>query len=132
MRLVDHADLISSWPAPTADQPWRVLISGCMAGWGCGVDGSDYGMGQALADILFPWILTGLLLAMIALLLFAFGLIAQQGNMIQQELWRMKQDFTVMKLRQTGGDQFPAERERRRARADSARGKELEAADGHR
>ncbi len=80
----------------------------------------------------FPWILTGLLLATIALLLFAFGLIAQQGNMIQQEIWRMKQDFTVLKLRQTGGDQFPAERDRRRGGRTEAREKELEAADGPR
>ncbi len=30
---------------PTAADPWRVLVSGCIAGWGCGVDGTDYGMG---------------------------------------------------------------------------------------
>ena len=32
-------------------------------------------------------------LAMIAILLFAFGVIAQQNNMIQIELWRLKQDL---------------------------------------
>jgi uncharacterized protein YbbK (DUF523 family) len=36
---------------PTADEPWRVLVSGCMLGWGCGVDGTDYGMGGTLADL---------------------------------------------------------------------------------
>lgn len=33
---------------PTTDAPWRVLLSGCMAGWGCGVDGTDYGMAGAV------------------------------------------------------------------------------------
>ena len=32
-------------------------------------------------------------LAIIALILFCFGLIAQQGHMIQRELWRLKQDL---------------------------------------
>ena len=35
MRLVDHPELLDALPAPTADAPWRVLLSGCMAGWGC-------------------------------------------------------------------------------------------------
>jgi uncharacterized protein YbbK (DUF523 family) len=47
-KLVDHPELIAALPVPTAAQPWRVLISGCMAGWGCGVDGTDYGMAAAL------------------------------------------------------------------------------------
>jgi hypothetical protein len=32
-------------------------------------------------------------LAIIALILFCFGLIAQQGHMIQRELWRLKQEL---------------------------------------
>ena len=32
--------------------PLRVLVSGCLAGLPCGVDGSDYGMGGALSDLL--------------------------------------------------------------------------------
>ncbi|MCB9745999.1 MAG: DUF523 domain-containing protein, partial [Alphaproteobacteria bacterium] len=28
---------------PTPEAPWRVLFSGCLAGWGCGVDGSSNG-----------------------------------------------------------------------------------------
>lgn len=50
MKLVDHPELLSGLPDPTEAAPWRVLLSGCLAGWACGVDGSDYGMGQALAD----------------------------------------------------------------------------------
>lgn len=49
-KLVDHPELIDALPEPTPVQPWRVLISGCMAGWPCGVDGSDYGMGVALSS----------------------------------------------------------------------------------
>jgi hypothetical protein len=43
--LLAHTQDYSVLRTPTAQAPWRVLISGCMAGWGCGVDGTDYGMG---------------------------------------------------------------------------------------
>jgi uncharacterized protein YbbK (DUF523 family) len=49
MRLVEHPELVAALPEPTDADPWRVLVSGCMAGWGCGVDGTDYGMKSALA-----------------------------------------------------------------------------------
>lgn len=49
MKLVDHPELVDALPEPTANDPWRVLVSGCLAGWACGVDGTDYGMGTALA-----------------------------------------------------------------------------------
>lgn len=52
MRLVDHPELIAAWPEPTTDRPWPVLVSGCMTGMACGVDGTDYGMGDALPDFL--------------------------------------------------------------------------------
>ncbi len=52
MRLVDHPEVIEAWPEPTPAEPWRVLFSGCMAGWRCGVDGTDNAMGQALANLL--------------------------------------------------------------------------------
>lgn len=29
-----------------------MLVSGCLAGWQCGVDGTDYGLGACLADLL--------------------------------------------------------------------------------
>lgn len=51
MRLVDHPELITAWPEPTPTRPWRVLVSGCVHGWGCGVDGTDYGMGGALREL---------------------------------------------------------------------------------
>lgn len=50
MHLPRHLDIIAELPTPTAEEPWRVLVSGCMRGWDCGVDGTDYGMGGALAD----------------------------------------------------------------------------------
>jgi uncharacterized protein YbbK (DUF523 family) len=37
---------------PTASEPWRVLISGCLAAWQCGVDGTDYGLGVTLTHLL--------------------------------------------------------------------------------
>ena len=44
-----HTEDLGFLRAPTEAEPWRVLLSGCMAGWGCGVDGSDYGMAGAAA-----------------------------------------------------------------------------------
>ena len=35
---------------PTVDDPLRVLVSACMTGALCGVDGTDYGMGHTLDD----------------------------------------------------------------------------------
>jgi len=42
LRLVDGELVLRT---PTVDEPWRVLVSGCLAGLPCGVDGTDYGMG---------------------------------------------------------------------------------------
>lgn len=52
MLLAHHRAAIDRLREPTRDDPWRVLVSGCLAGWACGVDGSDYGLGSALADML--------------------------------------------------------------------------------
>ncbi len=41
-------------------------------------------------------LIISLTFAIIALMLFAFGVLAQQGNMIQGELWRLKRDLTDM------------------------------------
>lgn len=30
---------------PTIEEPWRILVSGCLAGLPCGVNGTDYGLG---------------------------------------------------------------------------------------
>jgi len=43
MRLAHTSDL-SFLRTPTEADPWRVLVSGCIAGLPCGVDGTDYGM----------------------------------------------------------------------------------------
>jgi uncharacterized protein YbbK (DUF523 family) len=47
-RLPHDPAALAGLRVPTADAPWRVLLSGCMAGWGCGVDGTDYGMAGAV------------------------------------------------------------------------------------
>lgn len=45
MRLPHHPDAVQALRAPTLDDPWRVLISGCLAGLPVGVAGDDYGLG---------------------------------------------------------------------------------------
>lgn len=46
MLLPHHPELIDALRAPSAADPWRTLVSGCLAGWQCGVDGTDYGLGR--------------------------------------------------------------------------------------
>jgi uncharacterized protein YbbK (DUF523 family) len=52
---VTHLDAVYAalerLPEPTPDRPWPILISGCMAGWPTGIDGTDYGMGKALLPL---------------------------------------------------------------------------------
>ena len=48
MRLAHHPQGWAQLTAPTLDTPLRVLMSACMMGQGCGVDGTDYGMGDSL------------------------------------------------------------------------------------
>jgi len=52
MLLPYHPEFLSELREPTAHDPWRVLISGCLAGWKCGIDGSDNGVGTTLDDLL--------------------------------------------------------------------------------
>lgn len=47
MKLAHHPAAVAALRTPTVDDPWRVLISGCLAGLACGVDGTDYGLGSA-------------------------------------------------------------------------------------
>jgi uncharacterized protein YbbK (DUF523 family) len=47
MRLPHHPEAVDALRTPTAADPWRVLISGCLAGLACGVDGTDYGLKAA-------------------------------------------------------------------------------------
>lgn len=50
MLLAHHRHLVEELRAPSAGDPWRVLVSGCLAGWSCGVDGTDYGLHVTIAD----------------------------------------------------------------------------------
>jgi uncharacterized protein YbbK (DUF523 family) len=55
LLLAHHPDLVAALRAPSEAEPWRVLVSGCLAGHACGVNGTDYGLGQALRSfLLFP------------------------------------------------------------------------------
>jgi len=44
MRLPHHPERVDQLRTPTAQDPWRVLVSGCLAGLPVGVDGTSYGM----------------------------------------------------------------------------------------
>ena len=44
--LAHHPELLGALREPSANEPWRVLVSGCLAGWQCGVDGTGYGLGR--------------------------------------------------------------------------------------
>jgi uncharacterized protein YbbK (DUF523 family) len=51
--LLPHSPLaLSSLRAGTSEEPLRVLVSGCIMGLSCGVDGTDYGMGGILDNLL--------------------------------------------------------------------------------
>jgi uncharacterized protein YbbK (DUF523 family) len=50
--LAHHRALIDDLRPPTPAEPWRVLVSGCLAGWRCGVSGDDYGLGAQMAELL--------------------------------------------------------------------------------
>lgn len=52
MRLAHHPEAVARLRPPSRQEPWRVLVSGCIFGWGCGVDGTDYGMGASAAELL--------------------------------------------------------------------------------
>lgn len=52
MLLPHHPGALDALRTPTASDPWRVLVSGCLAAWPCGVDGSDNGVGAALGGLL--------------------------------------------------------------------------------
>jgi len=49
--LPHHRELVDRLREPTEADPWRVLVSGCLAGWRCGVDGSDNRLGTSLASL---------------------------------------------------------------------------------
>ncbi len=51
MLLAHHPDGLLALRNPTPADPWRVLVSGCLASWPCGVAGDDYGLGAVLAEL---------------------------------------------------------------------------------
>jgi len=51
VRLPHHPEALATLRRPTPDDPLRVLVSGCILGMPCGVDGTDYGMGGTLAEL---------------------------------------------------------------------------------
>lgn len=51
LRLPHSPEALTALRRPTVDDPLRVLLSGCMLGQGCGIDGTDYGMKDALGDL---------------------------------------------------------------------------------
>lgn len=52
MLLAHHQNVLAAMRKPTAADPWRTLVSGCLAGWACGVDGTDYGLAASLRELL--------------------------------------------------------------------------------
>ncbi len=52
MRLPHHEDALAALRRPTEEDPWRVLISGCIFGWKVAVDGTTYGLDQSRP----PWL----------------------------------------------------------------------------
>ena len=52
MRLAHDAEALAQLRIPTSREPLRMLVSGCLAGRPCGVDGSDYGLGAPLRALL--------------------------------------------------------------------------------
>ena len=45
MRLPHHPEAVEAMRNPTVEDPWRILVSGCLHGLACGVSGDDYGLG---------------------------------------------------------------------------------------
>ena len=50
--LLPSAATIASWPVFTPESPLRILVSGCLAGRPCGVDGTSYGEHRTAAVLL--------------------------------------------------------------------------------
>jgi uncharacterized protein YbbK (DUF523 family) len=50
--LAYHPHLVAALREPSLEDPWRLLVSGCIAGQRCGVDGTDYGKGAENAAFL--------------------------------------------------------------------------------
>jgi uncharacterized protein YbbK (DUF523 family) len=51
VRIPHQPDYIDTLRVATAKDPLRVLISGCLVGLPCGMDGSDYGLAKTLSAL---------------------------------------------------------------------------------
>jgi uncharacterized protein YbbK (DUF523 family) len=51
MLLAHHPEAVEAMRPATVQDPWRVLVSGCLAAWTCGVNGTDYGLGAVLREL---------------------------------------------------------------------------------
>jgi uncharacterized protein YbbK (DUF523 family) len=52
MLLPHHPEGWAALRHPTLEAPRRLLVSGCLHGWACGVQGDDYGLGAICAELL--------------------------------------------------------------------------------
>ena len=52
MLLAHHPEALSALRSPTVAEPLRVLVSGCLLGMPCGVDGTDYGLASPMRALL--------------------------------------------------------------------------------
>lgn len=52
MLLAHSPESLATIRVPSGAEPLRVLVSGCMIGLPCGVDGTDYGMAGVLGSLL--------------------------------------------------------------------------------
>lgn len=51
-HLAHASHAVARLREPTVADPWRIVVSGCLTGMKCGVDGSDNGLGELLRDLL--------------------------------------------------------------------------------
>lgn len=51
MKIVHHPEFFNALRSLRTSEPLRLLLSGCLNGWPCGVDGTDYGLGGGA-----PWL----------------------------------------------------------------------------
>ncbi|WP_161958752.1 glycosyltransferase family 2 protein [Ferruginivarius sediminum] len=75
-------------------------------------------------------VIIGLALGIISLMLFAFGVVFQQGNMVQKQLWRLQRDLATGPPLSEGGKAFYFDVAERTAPAPEPRRKPV-AVEGH-
>jgi len=51
VKVVHHPEFFDKLRPLSPSEPLRLLLSGCLNGWTCGVDGTDYGLGGGA-----PWL----------------------------------------------------------------------------